>query len=204
MIRVALVVVCVLSCVEPARAADPPRVVVEKVSEAVLAVLADQKLTTAERRQRIEQIVYANVEFDTLARLVLARHWSQFTPAQQAAFVQEFKRHLSLTYGRNVDLYKGQRVVVLGDRAEVRGDWMVHTKIVGGEGDDVHLDYRLRQTDGEWKIIDFIIEEVSLVANYRSQFQEILSSRPPERLIAMLHEKNERGQALKAPGASKE
>lgn len=189
-----------LGASDAAVAADSPRVVVEKLTNAVLAVLADKGLPTEERKHRIEQLVYGSVDFDTLSRLVLARHWSAFTPAQQGEFVAEFKKHLSLTYGRDLDSYRNERVAIVGEREEVRGDWLVRTKVLRGGSDDIKLDYRLRQVSGEWKIIDFVIDDISLIANYRSQFQQVLSSRPPERLIAMIREKNEKGEALKAPG----
>ena len=69
--------------------------------------------------------------------------------------------------------------------------------------DDLAIDYRLRKNAaGEWKIIDFIIESVSLVVNYRSQFQSLLSDGSPQRLLTALHEKNAKGETFKGPGAS--
>ena len=65
--------------------------------------------------------------------------------------------------------------------------------------DDISVDYRLRQTDGTWKIIDVIIEGVSLVSNYRSQFQEIMTNGGIDRLLGLLREKNARGEPLPAP-----
>jgi len=177
-----------------------PRAVVQKVSDDTLSVLGDKSLSADAKRARIEQIVYASADFDTLSRLVLARGWGEFTPAQQAEFVTEFKRHLSVTYGKNVENYNNEKVAITGDREEARGDWTVTTKILrGGGADDVLLDYRLRQKDGQWKIIDFVIEHVSLVANFRSQFQDVLGQGAdgPARVIRLLHEKNERGEPLK-------
>ena len=177
-----------------------PRAVVQKVSDDTLAVLGDKSLSADAKRARVEQIVYAAADFDTLSKLVLARSWGTFTPEQQAQFVAEFKRHLSVTYGKNVENYNNEKVAIIGDREEARGDWTVTTKILrGGGADDVLLDYRLRQKDGQWKIIDFVIEHVSLVANFRSQFQDVLGQGGdgPARVIKLLHEKNERGEPLK-------
>jgi phospholipid transport system substrate-binding protein len=200
-VKTFLVLLCVgFVAAGSAFADDAPKAVVEKLTNDVLGVLADRSAPTDERRHRIEQLVYEDVDFETLCRLVLGRHWSEFTPAQQADFVTEFKKHLSLTYGRNLDSYRNERVAFVGDREEARGDWVVRTKIVRGGPDDVQVDYRLRKTNGRWKIIDFIIEQVSLVANYRSQFQAILSGRSPEDLIRMIREKSARGETLKAPG----
>jgi phospholipid transport system substrate-binding protein len=76
----------------------------------------------------------------------------------------------------------------------------VLTKILrGGASADVLVDYRLRQRDGQWKIIDVIVERVSLVSNFRSQFQEIVSNGGPDRLITLLKEKNAKGESLQKP-----
>ena len=180
---------------------DAPRALVDQLSKDVLSVLADKGTSTDQKREHLEQLVVANVDFDTLSRLVLARNWSAFSPAQQEEFVREFKRHLSLTYGKNLDSYHNEKIAITGDREEARGDWTVNSKILrGGGSNDIEVDYRLRQANGKWRIIDFIIENVSLVANYRAQFQDILGSGKPENLLAMLRDKNAKGELLKAPG----
>ena len=178
-------------------AAAGPRDVVRQLGDQVLAVLKDKSLSSAEKRQRIESIADAGVDFETLSALVVARHWSRFSPEEQRQFRDEFKRHLSVTYGNSVDSYKNEELAIVGDREEARGDMTVKTKILRGGGpDDILVDYRLRQKNGEWKIIDFIVEGVSLVANFRSQFQDLLSSKSPKELIALIHEKNNRGETF--------
>jgi phospholipid transport system substrate-binding protein len=182
----------------PAAAEDGPRAVVTEITDQVLGVLRASELSTDEKRERIERIVYAHVDFDTVARLVLARNWQRFSPAQRAEFVEQFKQHLSHTYGRNVETYRNERVTIVGDRAEVRGDWTVQTKVLRPSGQDVLVDYRLRRHDDAWRIIDIIIERVSLVSNFRSQFQGIVARGGPDRLIELLREKNAKGEPLES------
>jgi phospholipid transport system substrate-binding protein len=179
-------------------ATNGPRAVVDRTTSSVLAVLADNNLSSDDKRRKIEDIVYVEVDFDTLSRLVLAKNWGRLSSEQQKEFVREFKRHLSLTYGRNVDNYKNEKVSIIGDREEARGDWTVQSKILRGGPDDFAVDYRLRQKDGTWRIIDIIIEGVSLVSNFRSQFQEIIANGGPERLLQLLREKNAKGEPLKS------
>ena len=110
--------------------------------------------------------------------------------------------YLSVTYGKNLDSYSNEKVVLLGDREEARGDWSVKTKIArGGGNDDILVDYRLRKLPGteDWKIIDVTIEGVSLVANFRSQFQEIMASGGAARMLALLAEKNAKGESILPP-----
>jgi len=201
--RLAQMLVAALACVgtiaPAAPAAESPRAVVEATTSAVIAVLANKGLSTDEKRRRVEEIVYARVDFDTLSRLVLGRSGSQLSEEQRTEFQREFKQNLSATYGRNVESYKNEKVTIIDDRQEARGDWTVRTKIVRHGPDDISVDYRLRQTDGTWKIIDVIIEGVSLVSNYRSQFQEIMANGGIDRLLKLLREKNARGEPLPAP-----
>lgn len=181
-----------------AAGADTPTGVVQQTADAVVAVLADKSLSAAQKRSQVEQIVYAHFDFTTLSKLVLARNWKQLSPAQQHDFVEEFKRHLSVTYGRNVETYNNERAIITGDRQEPGGDWTVKTKIVRLSAQDILVDYRLRKQEADWQVIDVIIEGVSLVANFRSQFQEILSGSNPDHLIQLLREKNAKGEPLKS------
>ena len=191
----AVLLLCTLS--GAAGAADGPRAVVEEITKAALDVLGNKSFSVEDKRQRLEAIVYAHVDFDTMSRLVLARNWGQLSPAQQAEFVNLFKEHLSMTYGRNIENYKNERVEIVGDREEPRGDWTVKTKIVrGGGASDVLVDYRLRKDGAAWRVIDIVIERVSLVSNFRSQFQEIVSQGGPTKLLDVLREKNARREPL--------
>lgn len=179
-------------------ATDPAAAVVEQTTSKVIAVLVDKGLSTEEKRKRVEDVVLQNVDFETLSKLVLARNWSRFTDSQRGEFMDLFKNHLAMTYGRNVDTYKNEKVQITGTRPETGGDATVKTKILRpGGGGDILVDYRLRQRDGSWKIIDVVIEGVSLVSNFRSQFQDVVASGGPERLLALLREKNEKGEPLK-------
>ena len=129
---------------------------------------------------------------------MLARNWRRFSEAQREEFTNEFKRHLSVTYGKNVESYKNERVAILGDREEARGDWTVQTKILRGGPEDILVNYRLRRVDSRWAIIDFVVEGVSLVSNFRAQFQEIIASGGAEKLLRLLREKNATGEPLKS------
>lgn len=182
--------------------ADTPDQLVRKMSDAVIAVLRQPGLSADSKRTKIQDIVKDYADYETMSRLVLARNWAGLTDDQKKQFVEEFKQHLAMTYGRNVESYHDEKVQITGSRDEGRGDWTVHTKIVRPSGGaDILVDYRLRQKNGEWKVIDLVIERVSLVSNFRSQFQEVMANGGIDRLIKLLRDKNAAGQPLKAPGA---
>jgi phospholipid transport system substrate-binding protein len=197
LLALALAASLVGGAARPVAAADGPTAVVEQTTSGVIAILTDAKLSTDEKRKRVEDVVLASVDFETLSKLVIARNWSKFSEAQRAEFMTLFKNHLSMTYGRNVETYKNEKVTITGSRDESGGDTTVKTKIVRGGPGDILVDYRMRQKAGTWKIIDVIIEGVSLVSNFRSQFQDVVSSGGPERLLTLLREKNAKGESLK-------
>ena len=189
----------IVGFIPPVAAEQSPRDVVQSTSDQVLAVLAEKDLSKEARRDKVRTIVLRSVDFETLSRLVLARNWTKFSPAQQQEFMQSFQEHLAATYGRRLDDYRNEKVEMVGDRQEPNGDWTVRTKILrGGGSDDISVDYRLRQSNGEWKVIDFIVEEISMVANFRSQFQDIVASGGPEKLLKLLKEKTAAGEEFKS------
>jgi phospholipid transport system substrate-binding protein len=172
-------------------AADSPREVVHKLTDAVVAVLRRKDLPADVRVTMLRDIIYDYADFATISRLVMARNWRALDTAQQEHFVEEFKKYLSVSYGKNVDSYNNEKAQIVGDRDEGRGDWTVQTKNVRPQGGgDVLVEYRLRQKNGEWKVIDVLIERVSLVSNYRSQFQVVFANGGIDHLFEILREKN--------------
>lgn len=197
----ALAALLAFSATRPALAATP-RETIDQTATQVIEILKDKSLDTAARRRRVEDVSNQHFDFDVISRLALARNWATLSHEQQTRFIEEFRQHLSVTYGRNLDSYSNEKVVILGDREEQRGDWSVKTKIArGGGNDDILVDYRLRKVANgdEWKIIDVTIESVSLVANFRSQFQEIMASGGADRLLTLLAEKNAKGESILPP-----
>lgn len=176
----------------PANAAltEAPRKLIDDTAVKIVAILARKSDPTEKRVSEIEAIAYELFDFTTMSKLVLARNWRKLSNDQRATFVREFKRHLSHTYGTRLDRYDQERVDVYAAQVEQRNDVSVKTRIVGGQFDGAEISYRLRQQAGKWRIIDVVIEGVSLVSNYRSQFQEVLNTGTIDDLLAKLRDKN--------------
>jgi len=174
---------------DPASAVAAREVVEQAVGD-VVAVLANREWSIDKRVDEIEKIAYRTFDFPTISRLVLARNYRKFSSEQKQSFEREFRHHLSHTYGSRVDRYDQERVDIVGARVEKRGDVTVLTRIVGGPADGIEIHYRLRERSGAWKMIDVVIEGVSLVSNYRSQFKEVLGQGGPEELLRRLHRRN--------------
>jgi phospholipid transport system substrate-binding protein len=176
-----------------AAAQSAPHVVVQQTIDAVLVVLNDKKLTTDQKRSRIEGIAYERFDFPTLSRLVLARNWQRFSKPQQDEFMVEFKRYLAVNYGNRIERYDNQKVEIVGERKEPRGDVTIQSVVRGGEFEGATIDYRMRENEGKWMVIDVIVEGISLVSNFRDQFKEVLANGGPEQLLQKLKEKNAAG-----------
>ncbi len=175
-----------------ANASGARRLIVRTVDE-VIEVLNDPSLSSAARRGRLEEIAESRFDFDTMSKLVVARYWKRFTPQQREEFVREFKEFLARNYGARIDQYNQEQVEIVGERPAARGDVTVLTRIVGGEFQGAEVDYRLRERDGSWRVIDKV-EGISLVLNYRDQFKSLLSRGGPEGLLEQLKKKNAEGE----------
>jgi len=180
----------------PAWAADnpdlteAPRQVIEETAGRIVTILGKKDETPEARIHEIEKIAYDVFDFTTMSKLVLARKWRKLSKDQKGEFVRQFKRSLSRTYGTRLDRYDQEQVEIFGTQIEPRDDVSVKTRIVGGEYDGAVLSYRLRKRSDRWRIIDIVIEGVSLVSNYRSQFAEILNTGTIDDLLEKMRDKN--------------
>jgi phospholipid transport system substrate-binding protein len=180
-------------------AEQKPTAFVSDMADEVILVLKQDNLSDDNKIDRIEGIADRRFHFPSIARLVAARNWKRMTTAQKKAFSKEFQKHLGVTYGKNISRFDDQTIVITNDREEPRGDWTVKTKIVQPGGDDFFVDYRLRKIKGSWRVIDVVVEHISLVANFRSQVQELFSKRGLDETLIFLAEKNASGQSILPP-----
>jgi phospholipid transport system substrate-binding protein len=181
-------------------AAPPPppptaRAVMEKVTLQAIAILRDGTLSPDQKRQKAKQLAEDNVDFNVMARLSLGRPWRDITDAQRAQYVDAFKQHVAITYSHITDDYTDEDINIVADHQESDADWTVQTSIVGNKNggqrkEEAKVDYRLRKQNDQWKVIDFTIDNISLIANFRSQFQEIMSKGGIDQLIKLLQDKN--------------
>jgi phospholipid transport system substrate-binding protein len=164
-------------CVEtPLGWAGEPTEALRSGTDRVIEVLRDPQMKTNLdlRDKRIWETISSLFDFEEMSRRALAVHWRDRTPDEQKEFVQLFGRLLQKSYAGKLDQYSDERVEYLsedldGPRAEVR------TKIAS-KGTEIPLDYRLLEKSGKWWVYDVVIEGVSLVNNYRNQFNRIVVS----------------------------
>jgi phospholipid transport system substrate-binding protein len=182
--------VLLLFCL-PAHAGVPLDTIQTDVNR-VLDVLRDPKLkpdsakeAKIERLRSIYKDMFDQVE---LARRVLGRNWSKLNPSQQQEFMQLFEQVLEKAYIDKILSYTNEKIVyykenrISDDRVEVQ------TKIITASK-EIPLFYRVILKGTTWKVYDVVVENVSLVLNYRTQFNEILARNTPEQLLEILRKK---------------
>jgi len=144
----------------------------------------------SERRGEILIIVDEYFNFREMAKRALGAPWKDQTPEKQREFVALFKELLFNTYVDRVEKYTGANEKVMYDQEIVEGDYaVVKTRVLSYKEADVQLDYRLRLEGGQWKVYDVIIEGISLVNNYRSQFNSLMASGNFDKLLKVLRDK---------------
>ena len=151
----------------------------------ILVLLSDPAYKNEATRPGLRHQLITTIEtiFDTkeLSRRALGAQWSKFSPDQQARFVTAFGTLLQNTYLDKIESYTDEKVHYLGEQSLGDGKAEVATKVTG-HGKEIPVTYRLINRDG-WKVYDVVIEGVSMVQNYRSQFGQILMNESPDALI---------------------
>lgn len=155
----------------------------------VLAVLQDPSLRAeskaAERRAAIRQDADAVFDFTEMSRRALGRHWQELNESQQQEFVALFADLLERAYVSKIEQYSGEKIDYVGESVE--GDMAtVKTQIVTKQATQVPVDYRLLNKGDRWLVYDVLVEGVSLVLNYRTQFDHILQTSSYDELVRRL------------------
>ena len=181
---------------------DDARAAMQGTIDSVLTSLRAPGKDEAARRAEIEAIAKTRFDFTTMSKLVLKRDWRRFAPAEQQEFVTEFTEYLSASYGTRIARYANEQVATLGAREEVNKDVSVLTAIKGGQFDGATVDYRMRLLGGKWQVIDVVIEGISLVSNFRSQFADVIAKGGPQELLKRIKAKNDAGVVDAPPTAA--
>jgi phospholipid transport system substrate-binding protein len=163
-----------------------------------LKVLADgtaKREQPRERRATLRKIADDIFDWDETAKRSLGMHWQQRTPAEREEFVRLFSDMLERSYMSKIELYDGEKISYLGDTIE--GDQaVVRTKILNRQGTEIPVNYKMMRRDGDrWKVYDVEIESVSLVANYRTQINNMLRRSSYPELVRTLKAKANEAEA---------
>ena len=188
-----LVAVSFLLCAVLPAAAGAPTEEIRTAIDRGVDILKKAKLDNSRQRSQViaqlREIVYPLFDFEEMARRSLGSHWRRATPQQQKEFVSAFTELLETTYADKIDLYEGQQVEYTGE--SIDGSYAeVNTRVIGKDRQSYSVDYRLRNTGGNWKIYDVVAENISIVNNYRSQFNRVVVNSSIDELIKRIKQKS--------------
>jgi len=174
--------------------AGEPTEDVRKTTDKLIAIISDPAMKSvdmaAERARRIRKAVDERFDWKEMSKRTLARHWKKRTQLEKEEFIDLFGKLLERTYLDKVEGYSGEKVLYVGERVD--GNYgIVVVKIVTKKDTEILVKYKLKKKGGKWLVYDISIEGVSLVNNYRKQFNSIMTRSSYEDLIKKLRTKVE-------------
>ncbi|MBL8075869.1 MAG: ABC transporter substrate-binding protein [Nitrospira sp.] len=178
--------------------AGAPTTAMKATIDEVLRIVRDKELKQPAkadaRRHMLETVVAARFDYAEMSRRALGAPWNQLTDQQKQEFVDLFRTLLTNSYADKIETYSGEGVEYLNERTE-KEYAEVRTKVLSGKT-EIPLDYRLINKGEEWRVYDVVVDNVSLVNNYRGQFTKILRASSYTDLVDQLRKKSDK---LKAP-----
>jgi phospholipid transport system substrate-binding protein len=155
-------------------AMEQVRATVDRVLAIVRNPNAKSKVQVDAQRAKLVEVISPRFDFSEMAKRSLGRHWAARTSAEQREFVKAFATLMGRSYADNIESYTTQNVLYIRE-SEDQNYAQVDTKILAENGSPLSINYKLHSVDSEWKIYDLVIENISMVNNYRSQFDRIIA-----------------------------
>lgn len=170
---------------------------VKKTVDEVVRIVADKEMKKNEvkRRQALKKTISTIFDYSEMAKRSLGKHWNVRTAAEKKQFTELFATLLENSYAGKIESYNNEKIVYIKELVESENA-EIKSKVVTAARDEFTLDYRLHKSGGRWMVYDVVIEGVSLVSNYRSQFNKTITSSGYDKLVKKLQSKSEE---LKAP-----
>jgi len=188
-------VIATLLCAALSQAGGPTDQVRATVDK-VLVILRNAGPTSPNQKKDLEaqlaEIIYPRFDFGEMAKRSLGPQWGRRTEGEQREFVKLFTEFLGRAYIDRIESYSSQNVVYTRE-AEDQGYAEVDSTVVSDQQEKVSLNYKLHSIDKEWRVYDLVIEDISVVNNYRSQFNRVIARSSFEELLRMLKEKQSAG-----------
>ncbi len=157
-------------------------------TDQVLKILQNPSMTLAERREAVRQLAEEVFDVNETAQRALGQHWQQRTPAEREEFVKLFANLLEQTYISRIDEFGGEKLTYVSEQLDgERG--VVRARITTKNGTEVPVESRVLLKGNRWLIYDILIENLSLISNYRSQFDRVIRTSSYGELVKRLQTK---------------
>ena len=183
-------------------AAGEPTDKIHQTVDEVLSIVNNKALQPQERHTQIRQAVLKRFGFEEMAQRAMGQHWRTLTPQQRQEFVELFTDLLQRSYISRIENYKAGPQGVRYPKEDINGGQaIVHTEIMNErDPEPARVDYHLLHKEGDWKVYDIVIEGVSLVNNYRTQFNTIMMKDSYAGLVKQMRTKLAQEQAVPDKG----
>lgn len=172
--------------------ANSPTDQIQQTIQQVANVVANTTNGDARRKELLRETLLPRFDWLEMSKQALGKHWSHAS-GREHEFVSVFAEFLGNAYIGQIGSYRNEKVLFVQESIE-NNRAQVKTKIVSDRGEPTSVNYRLHRIEGEWKIYDVIVEDISIVVNYRSQFNRILSKGSFEELLLQLRQKDLRNR----------
>ncbi len=175
----------------PARAQTSATAATQEFVNQALGILRDKQKSVVEKRRELKPLIEARFDSAEMSRSTLGYHWRSLTPDQRATFTRLFTDFIEAAYLDKVQDYAGQQVQFGQSRSLGQGYAEVDTNIVQAGKDPIPVNYLLEQTDNGWKVYDVTVDSISIIANYRNQFNRVINEQGFPKLMADLRAKQQ-------------
>ena len=167
---------------------------VKKVVDEVIRIVTNKELkkpqNARERRAEMKKAIGSIFDYGQMTKLSMGIHWKERNPAEQKELVKLFETLLENSYATKIESYNNEKIIYL--KEDVEGDYAeVNSRVITEKGDEFSLVYRLGKEGNKWMVYDVVIEGMSLVSNYRSQFNRIIEEQGYNELVKKLQTKSE-------------
>jgi phospholipid transport system substrate-binding protein len=188
-----LIILLILLFASSAFSTISPKEQIKKTVDKVISILKDPKYK-GEKKSRQKRAALRNeiskvFDFEEMAKRSLGIYWRDRTPQEKKEFVELYKDLLERSYSGKIESYSDEEILYTDEKIENGKYAEVRTKIITKDKKEVPIDYKLYFNGTEWKVYDVVIEGVSLVSNYRSQFNKIISNHSYQELVKRMKTK---------------
>ena len=167
---------------------------VKQTIDSVVGIVSREDLKNnekkAERRALLREIVSKKFSYYEMSRRSLAKHWKERTAEEKKEFADLFGKLLENSYANKIETYSNEKIIYVDEKK--KGNFALVKTIIQKNNDEIPINYKLVKLDNDWKIYDFIVEGVSMIKNYRTQFKKIIHKSSYEELVSKLKKKLEK------------
>lgn len=165
---------------------------VATLGESAIGLLADQNINEETRVERFYGLLQEGFDFPLIGRFVLGIHWRRATDQQRSEYSVLFEQHLVNTYASRLGSYGGETLRIKGERSDPNRDTIVSSEIIQKRGPRIKVDWRVRGSAGTYKVVDVIVEGISLVITQRDEFSSVIrrEGHGVEGLLAQLRDRS--------------